>query len=131
MRVRLPCLPLHERICASMVKRIITSRFEREIPGSSPGRGIWCLWCSGFCTAGCEPEGGGSTPLRHPSERSTIERGPGLYRVHKTKSTDCSLVTCARMDRSRDQYCVSFRNEDIAKVHELACMRGVTALGHH
>ena len=25
-----------------------------------------CLWCSGFCTAGCEPDGGGSTPLRHP-----------------------------------------------------------------
>ncbi len=35
------------------------------IPHTSPLRR--CLWCSGFCTTGCEPGGGGSTPSRHPS----------------------------------------------------------------
>lgn len=29
-------------------------------------RSVWCLWCSGFCMAVCEAEGGGSIPLRHP-----------------------------------------------------------------
>lgn len=45
MRVRLPRFPL----------------------GLAPA--TWCLWCSGFCTTGRDPEGGGSTPLRHPSTR--------------------------------------------------------------
>jgi hypothetical protein len=36
IRVRLPCLPL----AAPVVKRTIMPRFERGVPGSSPGRGI-------------------------------------------------------------------------------------------
>jgi hypothetical protein len=47
-----------------------------SVPGSSPGRGNehrWCLWCSGFCTSGCEPEGSGSTPLRYPWKKAKRE----------------------------------------------------------
>src|ERR1051325_7373620 len=64
MRVQIPCLPL---VCLDGEKEIMPC-FYQGVPGSNPGRDVllWCLWCSGFCMAGCEPAGSGSTPLRHP-----------------------------------------------------------------
>ena len=40
-----------------------------RVAGRHPNRAAACarcLWCSGCCTPGCEPEGAGSTPARHP-----------------------------------------------------------------
>src|SRR5580704_9520372 len=56
-------------VCACGGGTGMTTRCERGVPRASPGREEFirrCLWCSGFCTSGCESESGGSTPLRHP-----------------------------------------------------------------
>ncbi len=44
----------------------ILGRLCRLTCGLAPQACSWCPWCSDFCMAGCDPEGGGSTPLGHP-----------------------------------------------------------------
>ena len=54
-----------KRLCQDGVEEIKNAS-ERAHATCSRRKIVWCPWCSGSCTAGCEPEGGGSTPLGHP-----------------------------------------------------------------
>ena len=95
MRVRLPHLPLRFSLvlCASMVK-------GKSRPASNGVFQVqilvgvltvlWCSWCSGFCTPGCEPGSIGSTPFEHPLRQMTNLE----IRMTKSEFDVISLVTC-------------------------------------
>src|SRR5262245_53476124 len=106
MRVRIPCLPLDKsrRLRFGLVakcpdgERDIISRFERDVAGSTPARGAerWWLWCSGFCTAGCEPEGEGSIPSSDPCIRSVLLGEQAISKVAAQGSNPCAPADCRR-----------------------------------